>query len=160
MLLKANKFSARHKYLVISFMVLSCAGCISVYTKQSFPVEQIQSIRPGTTTKQEILKWFGPPVAMARKGQSIRVPSFTNSDGDSQAMVLSDVLGFFPTKHKEANLVVYLYQYWKSEITSMYIGFASLEEGPKTACQLWVLFDEDKNIAVDAVERMQKLEGM
>jgi hypothetical protein len=160
MLLKEIIFSARYLYLVISIMVLSCAGCISIHTKQSFPVEQIRSIRPGTTTKQEILEWFGPPVAMARKGQSIRVPSVTHDDGEPQDMVFADILGYFPTKHEEANLVIYLYQYWKSDIPNIFLGFAPVAEGQKTVCRLWILFDEDRNIAVDAVQRMQKPGGI
>lgn len=160
MLLIKTICSAQYRYLVISVMVLSCAGCISVHTRRSFPVEHIQSIRPGTTTKQEILKWFGPPVAMATKGQTIRVPSVTNGGGEPQEMVLTDILGYFSTRHEEANLVVYLYQYWESDIPYLYVAFAPLVEGQKTVCQLWVLFDEDSNIAVDAVQRTQKPGGL
>jgi hypothetical protein len=148
------------RWLFAGCIVLGGAGCVSIETEQSFPARQIRSIRPGTTSKQEILAWFGPPVGMARKGEHIRVPSVTNDAEEPSDLTFTDILKYFPTKHEESNLVIYLYQYWKSNIPSAHVAFAHLAEGQETVNRLWVLVDEDSGVAVDSVLRTREPRGV
>ena len=158
MLLQDNMFSVRCRYFVIGVMVLS-AGCIRLQAKQTFPVEPIRSIRPGMTTKQDILTWFGPPANMVRKGAGIFIPT-ANDDGEQRYVIFKDILDYFPARHEEENLVIYFYHYWRLAVPYLYVGYAPFAKTQKTVCMLWVLLDEDRNIVIDAAERTQESGGI
>ncbi len=139
--------------LIVSVAVLGSAGCVSIHTEQSFPVEQIRSIRPGVTTKQEVLAWFGPPTAMAEKGERILLPSAGNENEELRERAFADILEYFPTRHLEGSLIVYCYQYWKSDIPLVPAPIADVAEGAVTVYRLWILIDEDRGVAIDSVVR-------
>lgn len=152
--------TSRIRCLIAALMVLGGAGCASVHTEQSFPVEKIRSIRPGTTTKQEVLAWFGPPADMARKGGSIRVPFVADDDGGPRDLSFADILGYFPARHQEANLVIYFYQYGNADIPPVYIGFVPVAKAQETVYRLWVLVNEDTGVVADSVLRTLEPRGM
>jgi hypothetical protein len=49
--------------IIVAFLVFFLNGCIiGHYTEgPEFMTEKIEEIKPGITTKEEIINWFGPP---------------------------------------------------------------------------------------------------
>ena len=51
----------------------------TVIFDQPFTDSGVRRVRPGETTRDEILDWFGPPFALARPGTTIKVPHWNRA---------------------------------------------------------------------------------
>jgi len=62
--------------------LLSAQGCIwgSVQYDPTLDKDVIEKIKPGKTTRQDILKWLGPPEVLAKKDDMISLPILKNGD--------------------------------------------------------------------------------
>jgi hypothetical protein len=139
-------------YMVFISMLLCGTGCATMVTKQVFPIERVKDIRPGATTKQEVLDWFGPPGVVVKKGEGVRIFSVIGDGREPGELSFDDILGFFPAKHDENHhFVVFRYQYWKSEVPWVAASFVHLAEEQVTVSSLWVLINEDTGIVEDSV---------
>jgi len=144
-------------YMVLIGMLLYGTGCATIATKQVFPVERVKHIQPGATTKQQVLDWFGPPGVVVKKGERVRVRSVRGDGREPRELSFDDILGFFPARHDENHhLVVFRYQYWKSEVPWVAAPFAHLAEEQVTVFSLWVLMNEDTGIVEDSALRTQE----
>jgi len=56
-------FKSTSKIIGVLCLVFFLAGCVvgRYYEGPRIPQEKIKEIKPGVTTKEEIISWFGPP---------------------------------------------------------------------------------------------------
>ena len=122
-------------------VALVCSGCISFSGKfgTPIPVDALQKIRDGETTRAEIHRWFGPPSALYN-------PTFLDvvlEDEDditaSSGPILDDV---------------YTYRFIQNDSTFWFVPifFASLEARASSET-LTVFFDEQGRVRYHAYRR-------
>ncbi len=153
--------------VMLSMMVLAAlaalclGGCFvareKVLADEALPGEHIRGIRRGTTTKQEILERFGPPVAIARRGTTMVYPP-AGSAKRGRAEVPSEVfLELFSVGRslRDAD-IVYYYDASRLEATGVLVapliggGYHSREVVVE---RLWLLIDENTGLVEDCVYR-------
>ena len=77
---------------------------------EPFGEDQIKKIQPGKTTRQEILEMFGPPVAVAKKGKVMKIPSLGQRKEGSEEIDSDTFFELFSTTHElTANHIIYYY---------------------------------------------------
>lgn len=82
------------KKLSLLALAILIPGCIwgSVQYDRTLGKEAIENIEPGKTTRNNILKWFGPPAILAKKEGAVLLPSL---DPDTEKMREVDSKVFF-----------------------------------------------------------------
>ena len=97
------------------------AGCFTIHVTSgnALPEERVGQIRPGETTKAEILDWFGAPEDYTDPSGLRRV----FEDGvalpeDVLALPYADVLVFELTRAKAQGLVLILYNYFDIHVAN------------------------------------------
>jgi hypothetical protein len=114
---------------VVLLLTALSTGCFSV--RGSFgakiPVEWLERIEPGRTTRAEITAWFGPPSAFSRPGLLDLITG--NDDGvEEPRPVIEDV---------------YSYRYVESRLRVLLIPLVALRATATTRAEsLAVFFDE------------------
>jgi hypothetical protein len=105
----------------------------------SFTKAGVKKIGPGKTTKEDILKWFGPPLAMARKGDEDKfmAPGTVREDTFPEA---------FAAKHTlTENDIIYYYRNVETTTAGLavagYTGYTFVggQKPRSTTAKLWVL---------------------
>ena len=142
---------------VFTLMLICTGGCGIVRDKyiieQPFKVAQVKGIKRGETTKQQILEWFGPPVAIAREGRAMKIPLLGLRKDGSEQVRSETFFELFSAKHglTEDHIIYY---YYSSEIKRF--DFFLLYGGPLPATEeklivnkLWVLIDAKTGIVED-----------
>ncbi|OGG42796.1 hypothetical protein A3G50_02530 [Candidatus Jorgensenbacteria bacterium RIFCSPLOWO2_12_FULL_42_11] len=142
--------------------VLFLSGCAIMPTRgevgKPFDEELIGKIQPGKTTRKEIAQWFGVPVAVAKKGEMIKLPTvmatpFGFGGGEMPGTeVSSDTYFVLFSSHKiTENHKIYLYVYTKaSGMSFTTLGFGYMG-GKALKNRLVILMDESKDIVEDYV---------
>jgi len=148
------------------FVVFICAvvllgGCMVAGRKykgeECFQKDQIEKILPGKTTKQEILLWFGPPLAIARKGKVIKIPSPDVQKTSSYELHSDTFLELFSGKHEiTENHIVYYYTYSEMKGTETVVVFAGTGNSKLVVDKLWILINKETGIVEDYVFREQE----
>jgi len=125
--------------------------------EESFHEDQIKMILPGKTTKQEILLWFGPPLAIARKGKVMKIPSPDVQKASSYELDSDTFLELFSGKHEVTeNHIVYYYTYSETKGTGTVILFAGTESSRLIVNKLWILINRETGIVEDYMFREQE----
>ena len=135
--MSAQRFPA----LLLLLAVLGTTGCVSFRGSYGTPIpeELLGRIQDGTSTRAEILAWFGPPSALYN-------PTFLDvvlEDEDditaSTGPMLDDV---------------YTYRFIQNDSTLWFVPifFASLEAGASSET-LTIFFDEDGRVKYHAYRR-------
>lgn len=141
--------------LAAALLVVSLNGCF-VFGKQHQLTEPLplgsiaEIIRPGVTTKQDLLERFGPPVAIARQGTTMVYPpprpgKMGGIEVDASAFFALFSGGREPGKRD----IVYYYE--SSRVTGLGVvvfpiiggGYISTRVAVK---RLWVLLDDGTGI--------------
>ena len=112
-------------------------------TRETFSKAAVKKIEPGKTTKDDILKWFGPPVAIARKGEEDKIISVENVRADTFLELFSAKRTL--TEHD----IVYYYRSVKSSKSGVLVVFAAGENTRSSTAKLWVLIDDRNGIVED-----------
>jgi hypothetical protein len=134
--------------VIIAFMTSGCIVMSSYQSGESLQEKQIQQIAPGTTTKQQILDLFGPPVAVARKGSAQMVPSAY------QGIQVDTFFELFSPKHTLTERhIVYYYPAREVKGTSVLVPFAGAANNQVATDRLWILIDDGTGIVADYVFR-------
>jgi len=123
------------KILATLFVIFSLASCVigRYYDGSKIPEEKIKEIRPGVTTRAEIVSWFGPP-------QNYVTPAIFN-----EFLRQMDLLSEEPlTNYPFANIVSYQYIRGNGRLISV-ILFSFAEWKVKTD-HLVIFFDEDEKV--------------
>ena len=146
--------------LVILAVIMLIPGCIwgSVQYDRSLGKEPINNIEPGKTTRENILKRFGPPAVLAQKEGTIWLPSLDPSHGKMREVDSKVFFKYFLQRHdlSEHHVVYYYFDEWeKVNGFSIPIG-NTLFSLPLTSTdlqfsQLWVLVNRKTGRVEDYV---------
>jgi hypothetical protein len=128
---RARIFLLAAPMLFLSFI---CTGCIvgRYYEGPNIVAERVRDIKPGVTTKEEIIAWFGPP-------QNYLSPTVFNKilqDLD----ITGEPLGTFPF----ANILSY--QYDQANIRALVLVLFNYAEAKVKSDHLVVFLDENERV--------------
>jgi hypothetical protein len=131
----------------ILFLALLLASCVigHYYEGPKIPPEKIKEIKPGVTTKEEIISWFGPPQnyisptifnEILREMDVTREPltnypfanilSYQYNRGNIRAIVLV-LLNFIEAKVKSDHLVIFLDEHDRVKYYGFHKGTEELQ---------------------------------
>ena len=135
-------------------LLVACAamtGCLhfsaSDKGEKTFSKAGVNKIEPGKTTKEDILKWFGPPLAIARKGDEDKIMTAENVRADT-------FLELFSAKRPlTENDVVYYYRNVDTSNSGTLIVLIQTSERRSATAKLWVLIDDRNGIVEDFLTR-------
>jgi len=136
---------------IIFIVAIFSAGCMIGGMRHTgevlFAKEQVEKIERGVTTKQEVLQWFGPPVALARKGEDGKELRSENLRTDTFIEICAG-------KHTiNQDHVIY---YYRNEGRRSVVGVAFLALGEKSwqvRERLWILINERTGVVEDYMLR-------
>ena len=118
--------------LSVTFLLASCV-IGRYYEGSKIPEEKLKEIRPGVTTRAEILSWFGPP-------QNYISPTVFN-----EILRNMDLLGDEPlTNYPFANILTY--QYNRGNLRVIILILFYFVEWDMKADRLVIFFDEDEKV--------------
>jgi len=128
---KVRKFISIAGVLLLS---LFCAGCIigRYYEGPQVLAEKIKDIKPGITTKEEIIDWFGPP-------QNYLSPTVFN-----QILRELDVTAEPLASYPFANILSY--QYDRGNIRIFILVLFNYAEAKVKSDHLVIFFDENERV--------------
>jgi hypothetical protein len=102
----------RRTALLLALACTSASGCIQgrLVDGNDVPAEHVARIRPGETTKDQVLDWFGAPESATDPGELRRLLEESEVlPADVLEMPLADVLVFELTRVKVEGLVLLVY---------------------------------------------------
>lgn len=123
--------------------------------------KQVIMVKPGKTTKKELLEWLGAPMAIAVRDEITVIPSVTGSLVGSLRRgyykINSDTFfELFSADHELSEYHrVYYYRYVAAKKTGYFALFAVYESGKTMTDNLWVLVNEKTGVVEDYVFRKQ-----
>lgn len=135
-------------------ITLTLKGCLVVggTTKLDDQISEksVKQITAGKTTKSEILEWFGPPTAIARRGKSLAIP---DADFDGTRTVDSETFfELFSIKHDlTEDHIIYYYQSFKVGSTAGIFLFVGSESKKVHSSKIWMLINNNTGIVEDYV---------
>ncbi len=147
--------------VVAMLAAFGLGGCFSITQQlpsgEPLDAGRIKAIRPGVTTRAEILERFGPPAAIARKGTTMVLPAPGPAKRGRTEVPSDAFLELFAASRplKDAELVYYYDASALKGSGFLFIpiiggGFYSREA---VAERLWILIDRDRGIVEDYVFR-------
>lgn len=114
---------ARITAIGLVWLVVSMSGCVAIsrqYEGARLPLEDIESVEVGTTTRQGVLDLFGPPVIIQKRDFEGLVSSIgTNFEGDELTVRLDPKLmnEVFIYEYRRVNrfsIILILFNYFSS----------------------------------------------
>ena len=162
--------SQTKRLMMLAMVILfSAQGCVwgSVQYDRTLGRNIVKKITPGKTTRKNILKWFGPPEVLAKKGEMVSLPSLENGDVKIQEVDPTIFFEKFLGKHSiSEHHVVYYYLNEGENIKGFAIpiplGFTYVNLpvtfGNLQFIELWVLVNRETEQVEDYVflEREEK----
>ena len=133
--------------LVIGCTALTACMYGSATTKsgETFTNAAVKNIQPGKTTKEDILNWFGPPLAIARKAEEDKMIAVENVRADT-------FLELFSARRTLTDSdVVYYYRNVEIRSSGGMIGLAVIAHNQEATAKLWILIDNRNGIVEDFV---------
>ncbi len=149
---------------MIAFFAVGTTGCAFIsgkyVTEEPFTGEQVKQIRNYYTTKADILGWFGPPVAIARKGTVLKVPPPGPFKRGSREVPAEQFFKLFAESHVlTGDHVVYYYQDSSLHWADIVIVNGAFPTTPSMrVTKLWVLINKKTGIVEDALLGKQETE--
>ena len=155
--------SVRQRMLALAGLVCCLQGCVPNFPLVSganLDEQKIAKIRPGKTTRSEVLESFGLPLSIAKKGETltvsaerawvgsrIRAPGFDPVDADA-------FYELFSANHKitDRHRVYYYYHAISTKWAAVVI-FYVYKSAHTRKDRLWVLINEETGIAEDYAYR-------
>ncbi len=128
---------------------LVCVGCITVERSESSGVEGVDKIQSGKSTKREVLEWFGPPAAISKKGEVVKVPA-PEFGGEAEEVPAEALFELFPQERPiTRSHVIYYYQFSRTKLPPTYIFWMERGEEKVYVDKLWILINEDTGVVED-----------
>lgn len=139
-------------------LALIASGCYVMGGKyradEPFTEAQIRKITPGTTTKQDLLDWFGPPVAVARKGAVMKIPVPGLRKEGSHDVQADTFFELFSSKHALTEQhIIYYYYYAEIKGTEVMVFLAGTAYQREVVDKLWLLVDDRTGVVADYIFR-------
>jgi hypothetical protein len=118
--------------------------------------EMVSKIQNGKTTRDNIFQWFGIPMAVAKKGETIKLagamatPMAVGSTNMAGAEVSSETYFVLFANHNiTENHRIYLYTFTKSKGMGFSMPFLMTQSGSTLKNTLVILMDESKGVVED-----------
>jgi hypothetical protein len=152
----------KFQFNTLGFLVLMILipGCIwgSVKFDRVLGKDRIKNIESGKTTRNNILKWFGPPAILAGKTGTVSLPPLKADSGEIRKVDSNTFFKYFLVGHdlSEHHVVYYYFDEWeKINGVSIPIG-NTLFSLPLTSTdlqfsELWVLVNRETGQVEDYV---------
>ena len=150
----------KEKFLcsIFAFMLICMSGCmvsgVEYIIDEPLNEARIEEIQRAETTKQEILKWFGPPVAIARQGTTMKIPPPGPTKEGYEEILSETFFELFSAKHEiiEGHIIYY---YYYSVIKGSFagIGLAGNSKQRLVVSKLWILINDTTGIVEDYLMR-------
>jgi hypothetical protein len=107
--------------LLLALLALPASGCLIARYTEGYPIarERIAEIRPGVTTRGEILAWFGPPRGYS-SDTLLRsmVASPERADGFIDPSRLPDAVAYEFSEGRAQGLLLLLFNYVQAHVDS------------------------------------------
>jgi hypothetical protein len=163
-------FNFQIKKLTVLMLITLLPGCIwgSVQYDRTLTKDVVEKIEPRKTTRKSILKWFGPPEVLAKKGDVVSLPILGKDSKDVKIQEVDSTIFFekFLEKHPiSEHHVVYYYLNEGEDINGFAIpipglAFISIPAtfGNLQFSELWILVNNETGQVEDYVflEREEK----
>ena len=148
-------------HAVFAFMLICMSACVVGKSKHivggPFNEARIKGIQRAETTKQEILTWFGPPVAIARQGEIMTFPPPGPTKEGYKEVRSETFFELFSAKHKiiEGHIIYY---YYYSVIKGSFaaIGLVGNSKQRLVVSKLWILINNTTGIVEDHLFRKEE----
>ncbi len=135
-------------FLYAMLILTLLSGCVfgtgNVTKGDLWEERQIKRIRPGLTSQMELMRILGPPVAIARQGQSIVFPP-PEKGGDGSIEIESDTFFELFRDRMEFKREHVIYYYFRVEGRINTVNFFDISVKSsfrERIDRLWVLVDE------------------
>lgn len=148
---------------VAGFIIIFLWGCVPaplVTTGRPLKDEKIIRIQPGKTTKEDIIEWFGAPMAIAVQGEILKIQAEASwaknmPRGGYYFEIDSDTFfELFSSKHELTEYHRIYYYYRAVSKKGFLILLLYLYDSGKTVIdKLWILVNEETGIVEDYVFR-------
>ncbi len=144
-----------HILWLLALVLIFLSGCYSSQVNyragSSLNERQVRKIKPGQTHKEEVLQWFGPPIAIARWGKIMRFPA---PDMQRKGFVEQEASTFFElfnSKHSlgDKHIIYYYYDIQSSKSYNMVIMPVLIGSGSTKKNELWILIDTHNGLVLD-----------
>ena len=152
------------KLIVLALItLLPTQGCIwgSVQYDRTLTKDVVEKIKPGKTTRKNILKWLGPPEVLAKKDDRISLPILENENKDVRIQEVDSMIFFEKFLEKQPisdHHVVYYYLNEGEDINGFAIPIPGLSFisvpatfGNLQFSELWVLVNNETEQVEDYV---------
>ena len=137
--------------------LLALAGCWSATARSGAVIEHDRAVQivPGKTTKQELLQWFGPPLALLRQGATVTVPQVGVRPVGWREVQADTFFELFSSRpHPPApEDVIYYYAAAEQTELGVFLLVAGHSSREVHESQLWVLIDGGTGRVKDLVYR-------
>ena len=153
-------YKSQFNKLGVLALIILVPGCIwgSVQYDRTLEKEMIKNIKPGTTTRANILEWFGPPGIMTGKEGTVSLPSLEAGSGKMRKVDSNVFFKYFLQRHalSEHHVVYYYFDEWE-KISGVSIPLGNtLFSLPLTSTdlqfsELWVLVNRKTGRVEDYV---------
>lgn len=136
---------------------------VEYVAEEPFTDDQTDMIRHNVTTKQEILDWFGPPLAIAERWSSLKVPQPALDPGEPEDVWTESLFERFAQGRVITfNLIIYYYHAFtmRQTVETPWPTSATLSTTLPHTLQvkkLWILIDTQTGRVVD--HRLEHMEG-
>jgi hypothetical protein len=140
---------------------LSIGGCYvgeRYLAGEPFSEQAVAGIKQGTMTKRDVLQWFGPPVAIARRGTTMTFPPAGIRKEGWEDIQSDTFFELFPQKDGNADDRI-IYYYYAPRLTMNGVVSILIAGGYTrriVADELWLLIDERTGRIEDFVMRTGK----
>lgn len=110
-------YKSQFNKLGVLALIILIPGCIwgSVQYDRTLEKEMIGNVEPGTTTRKNILEWFGPPAILARKESTVLLPSLDPNHEEMRKVDSKVFFKYFLEGHaiSEHHVVYYYLNEWE-----------------------------------------------
>jgi hypothetical protein len=148
-------------HTVFAFMLIGMSSCVVGKSKhiigEPFNETRIKQIQRAETTKKDILKWFGPPVAIARQGTTMTLPPPGLTKEGYEEVSYETFFELFDAKHEiiEGHIIYY---YYYREIKGSFAAIGPVDNSKQrlVVSKLWILINDTTGIVEDYLLRVSE----
>lgn len=127
------------------FCMSGCGVIAGKYVAEDpFKEDGLRKVQYGETTKQDVLDWFGPPLAIVREGTVLMIPLPGSGEKVQHEVRAESVFAYFaPKREITKDHIIYYYQGTYFNWAEIFLLEASFPTSPVMhEKRLWILINE------------------
>ena len=135
--------------------LLALDGCWFASARSGAVIEheRVVQIVPGKTTRQELLRWFGPPLALLRRGATVTMPQAGVRPLGWREVQADTFFELFSGRPPAPDDLVYYYEAAEQTEFGVFMLVAGHTSRDVNESQLWILLDGGTGLVKDLVYR-------